>query len=107
MITKEIININFNEYPFDNFTPDKNKVYRIDSRSLDTTCRKSGSTTLLADAYIQLLFRGAEIEIRDHYDYIQSHRLLGRLILRRLKSEHPHVCITPSLSNLTIKIIKI
>lgn len=73
------------EYPFYNLNPTPEIAYRV---RVFTRHRRSGSTTILIDCYIQLLLRGFEIHIQDHYDGNVAHNLLLRRIIDRLRIEH-------------------
>lgn len=50
--------------------------------------RMSGNTTRLADAYIQDIFNGATVKIRDIPDQQNLHKRLFFIIIRRLELEH-------------------
>jgi hypothetical protein len=66
--------------------------------------RRDGTTTRMADNYIQELFTTGKTEVRDHwYTKQASERLMG-IIIRRLKFEHPSTEINVSRSNLTIEL---
>lgn len=96
--------ISISSYPFLGIEFKTNVLYVIDHSSLPTYHRKSGWTTLLANAYIQLLFLGATIKIKDHHPYIKMDEYLSRIILNRLKLEHKSVSLNFDRKNLVCKI---
>lgn len=53
--------------------------------------RGTGRSTRLIDIYIQELFTNKEIIVIDHYDDLNSHRILAERICKRLTLEHPNV----------------
>lgn len=96
--------ISISSYPFLGIEFKTNVLYAIDHSSLPTCHRRSGWTTLLANAYIQLLFLGATIKIKDHCPYIKMDEYLSRIILNRLKLEHKRVSLDFDRKDLVCKI---
>jgi len=74
-----------------------------------TPVRRTGRSTRLIDEYIQELFRGRRILVKDHYGTRQSDELLWDDIMDRLYLEHKHLfgrdLIEKSQIALTIKIL--
>lgn len=71
--------------------------------------RATGQTTRLADKYIQSLFRGGKIVVRDHYIYGEdrkANQILFDRIIRRLQLEHEGIKLDANRSKLTICILK-
>lgn len=91
-------------YPFLGIEFETDVLYVIDCSSLPTHHRASGWTTLLANAYIQLLFLGATIRIKDHHPLIKADGYLARIILNRLKLEHKSVSLDFTRKDLVCKI---
>lgn len=50
--------------------------------------RRSGRSTRLIDAAIQILFQQGYVRCKDHFDHPDAHRILFEKVLRRIKSEH-------------------
>lgn len=82
---KVIQGIGVSEYPFNKLSPTPEIAYRV---WIFNAPRRAGNTTILIDCYIQLLMRGFEIHIQDHYDNNVAHDLLLRRIIDRLRIEH-------------------
>lgn len=82
---KVIQGIRVSEYPFNKLESDPDVAYRV---WIFNAPRRAGNTTILIDCYIQLLMRGSEIHIQDHYDGSVAHDNLLRRIADRLRIEH-------------------
>lgn len=54
-----------------------------------TSFRRHGNTTRIADNAIQQLFHGKCVKIQDHFAFRTSNERLAKLIIKRLKNEHP------------------
>lgn len=71
---------------------------------MGNTLRVDGSSTRLLDQYVQDLFKNGTITIRDHYDYIATHRWLFHRFMKRLELEHPNMMKhIKTDKNLTVK----
>jgi hypothetical protein len=57
------------------------------------TDRRIGTTTRLADYYIQRLFKGETCEIIDHRPTKAANRHLVEIIIQRLWNEHQISCL--------------
>lgn len=82
---KVIQEIGVSEYPYYRLSKSPEIAYKV---RVFTRIRRSGSTTILIDCYIQLLMRGFEIHIQDHYNSDIAHDYLLRRIIDRLRIEH-------------------
>ncbi|MFT3994389.1 MAG: hypothetical protein QM660_08780 [Dysgonomonas sp.] len=99
--------INITDYPFFNFRPDSKVAYTayiLNGTPYMNYSRRAGNTTLLIDSYIQLLMRGAEIEIADHYNSENAHLYLINRLLDRIKIEHSPITILCDKVNRRMKI---
>lgn len=70
----------------------------------NTSVRRSGRTTKMADAYIQELFDKGIVIIRDHFNNINAHEGLFYIVINRLKTEHRSTPITTDKTKLQIKL---
>lgn len=82
---KVIQGIGVSEYPFNRLESAPDVAYRV---WIFNAPRRAGNTTILIDCYIQLLMRGFEIHIQDHYNSDIAHDYLLRRIIDRLRIEH-------------------
>lgn len=87
---KVIQEIGVSEYPYYRLSKSPEIAYKV---RVFARTRRSGSTTILIDCYIQLLMRGFEIHIQDHYDGNVAHDLLLRRIIDRLRIEHHNLTL--------------
>lgn len=68
------------------------RKYSIIKELSELTGRVTGMTTRLVDKYVQELYNheGEWVEIIDHYDTPEAHRILLNKVLDRMHNEHPH-----------------
>lgn len=63
----------------------------LDDFCAPETDRMTGRSTRLVDGYVQRLFAGGAVEVRDHVNKRQCHLRLTDRVVRRLAYEHPSV----------------
>ena len=66
--------------------------------------RMTGTTTRLADFFVQELFTKGEIHVVDHYNTLPANHYLLNILVRRLQFEHSRTKFR--VEGLTIKLIK-
>lgn len=72
---------------------------------MGNTFRADGTSTRMADQYIQDLFNNGKIHVQDHYDGRAAHEHLFHIIMRRLEMEHgSRINFIANKSKLTIAI---
>ena len=64
----------------------RKKVSTLEGVKL-THKRRDGNTTRIIDNAIQIIFNENICVCKDHYDHIQSHRIVFNRIINRLKNE--------------------
>lgn len=67
-----------------------------------TEIRRDGNTTRVIDNAIQLLFKHGSISVTDHHLNYTAGRDLFFKILRRMKSEHPHIKLKTDMGIISI-----
>lgn len=57
-------------------------------QEVDRGPRRSGRTTRLVDAYIQILFKTGKVVLYDHHYHERANEHIARIFFRRLEMEH-------------------